>query len=87
MTEFLFLSKLSLTIEVLLQWVRDQAAVVWTRWKEIRNPIVVVIIITFISDAVFVCVQLGAVDNCRTVVSGILMPISITEDRKPTEKN
>lgn len=67
-----------LTIRVLLQRVGDQTAVIRTRWQQVWDAIIVIVIITLVSLAVLVSVQLGAVDDCWAVVSRVLVTISIT---------
>lgn len=67
-----------LTVVVNLVRIRHQPAVVWSRWHNVRDPIVVVVVITFVTQPVFVSVQLGAVDHERAVVLGILVTVAIT---------
>lgn len=66
------------TIRVLLQRVGDQTAVIRTRWQQVRDAIVVIIIITLIPLSVLVCVQLGAVDDSWTVVPRVLVAVTVT---------
>lgn len=62
------------TICVLLVRIWHKPAVV----RDIRNAIVVVIIITLVPKAILICVQLRAVYDIRAVVFGVLVAISIT---------
>lgn len=66
------------TVSVLLQRVGDQTAVIRTRRQQVRNAVIVIVIVTLISLAVLVSIQLGAVDNSRTVVPRVLVSIAIT---------
>lgn len=70
------------TIQVLLQWVGDQTAVVRTRRKQVWDTIVIVVIITLVSLSILVSVQLRAVDDSWAVVSGVLVAVSITENSR-----
>lgn len=67
------------TIQVLLQRVGDQPAVVRARWQQVWDAVVVVVIVALVSLSVFVSVQLGAVDDSWAVVPGILVTVAITE--------
>lgn len=62
------------TVCVLLVRIWHKPAVV----RDIRNAVVVVIIIALVPKAVLICVYLGAVYDVRAVVLGILVAISIT---------
>lgn len=68
------------TIQVLLQWVGDQTAVVRTRRKQVWDTIVIIVIITLVSLSILVSVQLRAVDDGWAVVPGVLVAVAITED-------
>lgn len=68
------------TIQVLLQGVRDQTAVVRTRGQQVWDAVIVVIIVTLVSLPVLVGVQLGAVDDSRAVVPGVLVAVAVTGD-------
>lgn len=67
-----------LTVAILLAWVGDQPAVVWSRGHPVWNAIIVVIIITLVTDSILISVQLGTVNDVGTVVCTVLMPVSIT---------
>lgn len=66
------------TIRVLLQRVGDQTAVIRTGWQKVWDAVVVIIIITLVSLAVLVGVQLGAVDDGWTVVPRVLVTVTVT---------
>lgn len=76
--------RLLLTVLIQLVGVGHQSAVVGSRWQEVRDVVVVIVIITLIPQAVFVCVQLGAVDHVGTVVLGVLVTVAITTDQGVT---
>lgn len=65
------------TVRVLLQRVGDQTAVIGTGGQQVRDAVVVIVIVALVSLAVFVSVQLGAVDNGRTVVPRVLVSVAI----------
>lgn len=71
-----------LTVVVSLVRVWYQPTVVWSRWYAVRDPIVVIIIITLVTQPVFVSIQLGAIDNVRAIVLRILVTIAITTGGK-----
>lgn len=56
------------TIGVLLQRVWDQTAVIRTRRQQVRDAVVVIIIIALITFAVLISVQLRTIDHSWTVV-------------------
>lgn len=66
------------TVSVLLQRVGDQTAVIGARGQQVRDAVVVIVIVTLVSLAVLVSVQLGAVDNGWTVVPRVLVSIAVT---------
>lgn len=66
------------TVRVLLQRVGDQTAVIRTGGQQVRNAVVIVVIVTLVPLAVLVRVQLGAVDDGRTVVPRVLVPVTVT---------
>lgn len=68
------------TIQVLLQRVGHQTAVVGTRRQQVRDPIIIIVVITLVPLSVFVCVQLRTVDDGRAVVPGVLVSVAITGD-------
>lgn len=72
----------STTIRVFLQRVRDQPAVIRTRRQQVRDAVVIVIIVTLISHSVLVGVQLGAVDDGWTVVPGVLVAVAIAGEER-----
>lgn len=65
------------TVGVLLQRVRDQAAVIRAGRQQVRDTVVIVIVVTLVPLSVLVGVQLGAVDDCRTVVPRVLVAVTI----------
>lgn len=65
------------TVRVLLQGVGDQTAVIRTRGQQVWDAVVVIVIVTLVSLAILVSVQLGAVDNGRTVVPRVLVSVAI----------
>lgn len=69
---------LRLTVVVNLVWVWHQSAVVWSWWQNVRDPVVVIVIVTLITESVFVCVQLGAIDHEWAIILGILVTVAIT---------
>lgn len=69
---------LRLTVVVNLVWVWHQSAVVWSRWQNVRDPVVVIVIVALVTESVFVCVQLGAIDHEWAIVLGILVTVAIT---------
>ena len=66
------------TVAILLGWVGDQPAVVWSRGHHVWDAIVVIIVITLVTDAILISVQLGAVNDGGAVVCAVLVSISIT---------
>lgn len=70
--------RLVLTVVVNLVRVWYQPAVVWSRWQCVGDPIVVVVIVTLVTQPVFVCVQLGAIDHEWAIILGILVTVAIT---------
>lgn len=67
-----------LTVVVNLVRVWYQATVVWSRWYSVWDPIVVIVIVTLVTQPVFVSVQLGAIDHIRAIILGILVTVAIT---------
>lgn len=72
------MSTVSHTIRILLQRVGDQTAVIRTRWQQVWDPIVVIVVITLVSLSIFVSIQLRAVDDSWAVVPRVLVTIAIT---------
>lgn len=70
--------RLVLTVVVNLVGVRYQPAVVWSWWQNVRDPVVVVVIVTLVAQSVFVAVQLGAIDHKWAIILGILVTVAIT---------
>lgn len=68
------------TIQVLLQGVGDQTAVVGTRRQQVWDAVVIIIVVALVSLSVLVGVQLGAVDDGWAVVPGVLVAVTITGD-------
>lgn len=62
-----------LTISVKLIWVENQSTVIFI----IRDAIIVIIVITSISFAIFVMVSLVGIGNIRAVVQVVLMTIFV----------
>lgn len=62
-----------LTISVQLLWVESQSTVIFI----IRDTIIIIIIITSISFAIFVMVSLVGIGNIRAVVQVVLMTIFV----------
>lgn len=71
------MSTVSHTIRILLQRVGDQTAVIRTRWQQVWDPIVVIVVITLVSLSIFVSIQLRAVDDSWAVVPRVLVTIAI----------
>jgi len=67
-----------LTVAILLGWVGDQPTVVRSRGHQVRDAIIVIIIITLVTNPILVSVQLGAVNDSGAVVGAVLVPVSIT---------
>lgn len=67
-----------LTIGVLLQRVGDQTAVIRARRQQIRDAIVVVVIIALVAFSIFISVQLGTIYHSWAVVPRVLVTITIT---------
>ena len=65
------------TIQVLLQGVGDEPAVVGAGGQEVRDPVCVVVVVTLVPLSVLVRVQLGAVDHRRTVVPRVLVTVAV----------
>lgn len=70
------------TVRVLLQRVGDQTAVIGTRGQQVRDAVVVIVIVALVSLAVLVGIQLRAVDNSRTVVPRVLVSIAIAGEER-----
>lgn len=66
------------TVRVLLQGVGDQTAVIRTRGQQVWDAVIIVVIITLVSLAVLVGVQLGAVDDGWAVVPRVLVTVTVT---------
>lgn len=66
-----------LTVAILLGWVGDQPAVVWSRGHQVWDTIIVIIIITLVTNSILIGVQLGTVNDGGAVVCAVLVPISI----------
>ena len=71
-----------LTVAIFLGWVGDEPAVVWARRHQVWDAIVIVIVITFIADPIFVSVQLGTVNDCGAVVCAVLVAILVTAEQR-----
>lgn len=69
-----------LTVVVNLVRIWYQPAVVWSRGQNVRDPIVVVVIVTLVTQTVFVCVQLGAIDHLWAIILGILVTVAVTTE-------
>lgn len=67
----------ALTVAVLLGRVGDQPAVVRARGYQVWDAVVVVVIVTLITNPILVSVQLGTVDDGGAVVCAVLVPISV----------
>lgn len=70
--------RLVLTVVIDLVWVWYQTAIVRSRRQSVRDPIVVVVIVALITQPVFVCVQLRAIDHEWAVILCILVTVAIT---------
>lgn len=79
----------ALTVVVGLVWIRYQPAVVRPWWHDVRDAIVVVVIVALVSLPVFVRVQLGAIDYERAIILGVLMTVAVTagEETRATGRN
>lgn len=86
MRESKCLLKAHLTIVIFLPWVGDQPAVVRARGQEVRNAIIIIILITLITQPVLICVQLGAVNNGGAIVCAVLVPITIAASTETKKK-
>lgn len=71
-----------LTVVVGLVWVRYQPAVVWSRRQNVGDTVTVIVVVALVAQAVFVGVQLGAVDHQWAIVLGILVTIAIATGRQ-----
>lgn len=71
-----------LTVVVDLVGVRHQPAVVGSRWQNVRDAVVVVVIVALVTQPVFVCVKLRAIDHQRAIIFGILVTVAIATGRK-----
>lgn len=71
-----------LTVAILLGWIGDQPAVVWSRGQQVWDAIIVIIIITLITNSILICVQLSTVDDSGAVVCAVLVAISITAEKR-----
>lgn len=67
-----------LTVAVLLGRVGDQPAVVWSRGHQVWDAVIVVIVITLVTNSILIRVQLGTVYDSGAVVCTVLVPVSIT---------
>lgn len=67
-----------LTVTVLLGWVGDQPTVVRSRGHQVWNAVIVIIIVTLVTDSILISVQLGAVNDVGAVVCAVLVPVSVT---------
>lgn len=70
-----------LTVVVCLVRVGHQAAIIRAWGKEVRDAIIIIIIITLVTQSIFISVQLGAVYHQWTVVLWILMSVTITVEQ------
>lgn len=70
----------TLTVTIFLAWVGNQPAVVWARGHQVWDAIVVVVIVTFVTDSVLIRVQLGAIDDGGAVVCAVLVAVPITAE-------
>lgn len=71
------------TIRIFLVGVGHQAAIVRAGRHVVGDPVVVVIVVAFVPQAVVVGIQLGAVGDLRAVVFGVLMTVPVAgQDRK-----
>ena len=66
------------TVAVLLGRVGDQPAVVWSRRHQVWDAVVVIIVVTLVTNPILISVQLGAVNDRGAVVCTVLVPVSIT---------
>lgn len=71
-----------LTVVVSLLRVRNQPAVVWSWRQNVRDAVIVIVVIALVTQAVFVGVLLRAVDHQWAVVLGILVTIAIATGRQ-----
>lgn len=67
-----------LTVAILLGRIGNQTAVVWPRGHQVRDTIIVIVIVTLVTNSILISVQLGTVDNGGAVVCTVLVPISVT---------
>lgn len=71
-----------LTVAILLGRVGDQSAVVWSRRHQVWNTIIIIVVITLVTNSILISVQLGTVNDGGAVVRAVLVPISITVGEK-----
>lgn len=64
---------LSVTIRVFLVGIDNKSAVVMV----VQDAIIVIVMVTVVSEAIIIRVQLGAVGDVWTVVSAVLVTVSI----------
>lgn len=70
--------RLELTVVVGLVRVWHQSAVVWSWRYNVRDSVVIIVIVTLITQAVFVGIKLGAVDHLGAIILGVLVTVAIT---------
>lgn len=73
----------ALTVRVFLVGVGNESAVIRSDAVDgviVRDPVVIVVFVTVISDAVVIRVKLRAVWNVGAVISSVLVSVSITEN-------
>lgn len=66
------------TIRVLLEGVGNEATVVRAGGDEIGDPVIVIVIIALVSEAIAVGVQLRAVNDRGAVIPRVLVSIAVT---------
>ena len=70
-----------LTVAILLGWVGDQLTVVSSRGYQVWDAIIVIIIITLITNSILICVQLGTVEHSGAVLRAVLVAVSIIAEK------
>ena len=69
------------TIRVLLQGVRDEATVVGAGGDEVGDPVIIVVVVTLIPEAISISVQLRAVNDRWAVIARVLVSITVAGQR------
>lgn len=71
-----------LTVAVFLGWIGDEPAVVRARGHQVWDAVIIIIVVTFVTDPVLVSVQLGTVNDGGAVVCAVLVAIPVTAEQR-----